>query len=245
MRYRAHAATDTGRRKNNEDTFLSDASLGVFAVADGMGGYEGGEVASRTALDAIVRYFGRMVDDGIGLGDDTDDHALARSRVDLSLRIAHREICRRKVGRLSQMGSTIALLAVEGDRALVAHVGDSRVYRFREGALEALTRDHSLYAELESSGRGLPPRQKCGFTHVITRALGAPGDSRADIAVHGVRAGDVFLLASDGLTDVLADAHVEAILRSAPAEHLPEILCGEAYEAGSSDNITVVLVEAS
>lgn len=245
MLFRGHGASDVGRRKNNEDALLVAPEHGLWVVADGMGGYDGGEVAARTAVDSLARYFGKLGPEGLGTHLDEDDYALAKSRVDLSLRIAHREILRRKTGRLAQMGCTIALLATQGSRAVIAHVGDSRVYLLRNRRLCALTRDHSLYAEFESTGtKILPPRSSCGFTHVVTRALGAPGDSRPDVSTEEVRPGDVFLLCSDGLTDVIPDLRLEALLNQSPAEELPERLCAEAYGAGGSDNITVLLVEA-
>jgi PPM family protein phosphatase len=242
MRVTSQASTHVGGRANNEDALLTRDDLGLFAVADGMGGYEGGEVAARTVVDTLARYFERMApESSVGLDQTEDDHALARGRMDLALRIAHREICRKKVGRLAQMGSTVVAVVTHGERALIAHVGDSRVYRVRRGRLEALTRDHSLYAEMEAAGTmALPPRHQCSFQHVITRALGVPGDSRPDVRIEALAPGDVFILASDGLTDVVSEAMIERCVQDAPREGLAERLVGLALAAGAQDNVTVV-----
>lgn len=247
MRAIGHASTHVGRRSNNEDAHCAEDRFGLYVVADGMGGYEGGEIASRTAVDTLTRFFERMTPGGtLGLDDASDEHELARGRMDLALRIAHREICRKRVGQLANMGSTIAAVVVQDGHALVAHVGDSRVYRLREGRLESLTRDHSLYSEMEAAGRmSLPPRHQCSFQHVITRALGVPGDSRPDLRVETARPGDVFVLASDGLTDVVDDDVIEGwALIESPAT-LAARLVEVALEAGASDNTTVVVVEVA
>ena len=244
MRAIGHASTHVGRRENNEDAHCADDRFGLYVVCDGMGGYEGGEIASRTAVDTLTRFFERMTPDGaLGLHDPTDGHELACGRMDLALRIAHREICRKRVGHLANMGSTLAAVVVQDGHALVAHVGDSRVYRLREGKLEAMTRDHSLYAEMEGAGRmSLPPRHQCSFQHVITRALGVPGDSRPDVRVERVQPGDLFVLASDGLTDVVDDDVIEGWALMEPPEALAAKLVEVALEAGASDNTTVVVV---
>ena len=242
MRIHHQARTDTGRRSNNEDALLLAPELGLFAVADGMGGYEGGELASQLALGSLRGYFdllGPHADFGLEA-----DVQLAVSRMDLGIRIADREIRRAAVGPLEKMGTTLVSLVVQGRRALVAHVGDSRVYLAREGRLAPLTRDHSLYAEMEAAGLpGLPPRKLCSFTHVITRALGQGPDSRADIRVVDVEPGDRFILCSDGLTDVLGDDEIEAL--ACEPEGTATALVNAAYTRGSADNITVVVVDVA
>jgi serine/threonine protein phosphatase PrpC len=245
MRVVSHASTHVGRRSNNEDAWCAVDRFGLYLVADGMGGYEGGEVASRTVVDTVSKFFARMTPSGeIGLGDSEDGFALARSRMDLALRIAHREICRKKVGELSRMGSTVAAVVLQRGRALIAHVGDSRVYRLRGGRLEHMTRDHSLYAEMEAAGRvSLPPRQQCSFQHVITRALGAPGDSRPDIRVESALPGDLFVLASDGLTDVVSDEAIASWARKEDDSVLAARLVDAAWQNGAQDNITVVVAK--
>jgi serine/threonine protein phosphatase PrpC len=242
MRAVGHGTSWIGKRPNNEDAFSVVDRFGLYVVADGMGGYEGGEIASRTAVDTVVRFFERMTPAGdLGLDDPTDGYALARSRMDLALRMAHRDIVRQKVGALHRMGSTIAALAIQNGRALIAHVGDSRVYRLRRRKLESMTRDHSLYAEMEAAGDSLPPRERCSFNHVITRALGAPGDSRADIRVEEAKPGDLFVLATDGLTDVVADRGIARALREEDLRDVPARLVADSMPR-AQDNVTVIAV---
>lgn len=243
MRVVSHATTHVGRRANNEDSWCAIDRYGLYVVADGMGGYEGGEVASRTVVETLSKYFARMTPAGeLGLADSSGSFALARGRMDLALRITHREICRQKVGELGRMGSTVAALVLQQGRALIAHVGDSRVYRLRGGRLEQMTRDHSLYAELQAAGRmALPPRSECSFQHVITRALGAPGDSSPDLRVETALAGDLFVLASDGLTDVVSDEAIASWARKEDPSVLSARLVDAAWQNGAQDNITVVV----
>lgn len=237
----AHGYTHVGRRPNNEDAFAAIERFGLALIADGMGGYEGGEIASQTVIETIVAFFERMSPPGdLGLDDAREDCALARSRMDLAMRIAHGEIGRRKVGALANMGSTAAAVVVQHGRALIAHVGDSRAYRLRGGRLEPLTRDHSLYAEMQAAGAGLPPPERCSFHHVITRGLGVAGDSRPDIRVESVLPGDLFLLTTDGVTDVVGDEAIAAWARKEEPSVLPERLVQAAWDANSHDNATVV-----
>lgn len=253
MRVVSHASTHVGRRKNNEDSFCAIDRFGLYVVADGMGGYEGGEVASRIVVDTLTKFFERTTPSGaIGLGaggDGTapvggDDCAIARERIDLALRMAHREIARRRVGPLARMGTTVALVVLQEGRALIAHVGDSRVYRLRGGRFEALTRDHSLYAEMEAAGTmSLPPRQQCSFQHVITRALGAPGNARADVRCEEALLGDLFVVASDGLTDVMSDEAIASYARKEDVRVLADRLVQAAWNAGADDNVTVVVAQ--
>lgn len=245
MRVVSHASTHVGRRSNNEDAWCAIDRFGLYLVADGMGGYEGGEIASRTVVDTVSKFFARTTPSGaIGLGERADDYALARSRMDLALRIAHREICRKKVGPLARMGTTAAAVVLQEGRALIAHVGDSRVYRLRGGRLERMTRDHSLFAEMEATGSvSLPPRQQCSFQHVITRALGAPGDSRPDLRVEAALPGDLFVLATDGLTDVVSDEAIGSWARKEDDAVLAARLVDAAWQNGAQDNITVVVAK--
>lgn len=219
--------------------------FGLYVVADGMGGYEGGEIASSTAVETLVCFFERTTPQGdIGLGEPDDGFALARRRVDLALRMANREIGRKSVGALGRMGSTIASIVIQHEHALIAHVGDSRVYRLRGGKLEAMTRDHSLRAELEMRAMSLPDGAAAAYRHVVTRALGVPGDSHPDLRVEAVLPGDLFLLTTDGVTEVLSDEAIESWARKKDPAVLPAELVRAAFDAGSHDNITAVVVSA-
>jgi serine/threonine protein phosphatase PrpC len=247
MNVKAHAQTHVGRRENNEDAFVADESLGLFVVADGMGGHDGGEVASRLAVDALSSFYRRARDRGRRPCADRTDEAgrtVAESMMDMAFRLAHRDVTSKRVGALEDMGTTLAALLLCGDRAIVAHVGDSRVYRLRDRKLEAMTRDHSLYVEMEAAGvPGLPARADFPLTNVITRAIGNPGDAPAEVRTIDVEAGDVFLLCTDGLHDVLGDERIEGVLAELPGFMSCPSLVGEAFLDGGADNITGVVVE--
>lgn len=243
MRMHHDGRSETGRRDNNEDGLLALPECGLYAVADGMGGYEGGEVASRLALGSLQTYFELLGDDGVGL-DPEGPEDVARERMALAIRIADREVGRRATGTLAKMGTTLATLVIQNGHAMIAHVGDSRVYRMREGELDALTRDHSLHAEMESTGMSvLPPRRRFRLSNVITQALGQGPDVRPDIRIESVLPGDRFLLCTDGVTDALDEESIAWLLTR--THGVAQALVDAAHENGSMDNITALVVTIS
>jgi PPM family protein phosphatase len=224
--------TNPGRkRRRNEDAYVIQPPL--FAVADGMGGAQAGEIASRLAADALREVAG----DGDG-----------EERVASLVREANRRVYERSRtdSSASGMGTTVTAALLEGDLVRIGHVGDSRAYLIRNGLLEQLTKDHSLVAELMRDGK---LSQEEADAHpqrsVITRALGTDPDVDVDTDTVDSRPGDVFLLCSDGLTTMVED---EAILRIVE-EHRGDLdraaknLVSAANTAGGEDNITVVLFE--
>ena len=229
-------ATDAGKvRANNEDALLvgegRDETL--FVVADGIGGFEAGEVASRIAVDVL-----RELEPGASF--------------EAAIREANRRILAVGRGdeRLSGMGTTIVATRFGGTReepvAEIAHVGDSRAYLLRGGSLRPLTEDHSLVAELVRSGdltrdQAAEHPQK----NLITRALGAEEEVEVDTVVLPVEAGDRLLLCSDGLTDMVPEANIGEILADSPGdpEKPARTLVSAALDAGGSDNVTVVVVD--
>ena len=224
--------TDPGRkRRRNEDSFVIDPPL--FAVADGMGGAQAGEVASRLAAAAF-----REFHDADGLEPE--------ERLAAIIQEANRRIYERASGdaQVSGMGTTItAALVGEADALLIGHVGDSRAYRLREERFEQLTEDHSLVADLVRSGRLTPEEAD---THpqrsVITRALGTDREVDVDTFAVAVENGDLFLLCSDGLTSMVADDDIRDLLTGArDLEQAGKGLVKAANRAGGEDNITVVL----
>lgn len=244
----ASAHTFVGRRKHNEDAYLLDPVEGVFAVADGMGGYAGGEVASRLTVESLAEFFQHVAADTeatwpYGLDPSL---SLAENRVDAAIRLANRRICAGRQGSLRDMGSTIALVSLLGSAAIVAHLGDSRVYRLREEtggpALVQLTRDHSLYEQLREGGVALPPLAEFGYANVITRALGPHEEERPELHRVELRAGDRLLLCTDGLTGPLAPEAIATLLAAGPVEEVCERLVHEAFLAGSRDNITAIVI---
>jgi serine/threonine protein phosphatase PrpC len=242
MKLDAFALSITGRRANNEDAICARPELGLYVVADGMGGYEGGEIASALTVDAIAELVRRTAGDA----DVTWPYAIdprrspTENELLVATRLANDRIAARRVGELREMGSTVVALRIAGDRAVIAHVGDSRLYRLRSGALAQLTIDHSLAAELEASG--MPVEANFQWRHVVTRALGTKV-GEPDIQCVPVRAGDVFLLCTDGLSEVLAPDAIARLLAQ-PAEAACRALVDAAYEAGSRDNISAIVVRA-
>jgi serine/threonine protein phosphatase PrpC len=244
----ASACTFVGRRKRNEDAYVLDAELGLFAVADGMGGYSGGEVASHLAVDALAEFWSVSADPE-ATWPYAYDRALGfhENRVDAAVRLANRRICERRTGDLRNMGATIVLLAVRPGAAICAHLGDSRIYRLRAqgGAprLAQLTRDHSLYEQLREAGsHDLPPLEEYAYANVVTRALGAAEHDRPELQRFDLENGDLYLLCSDGLSGVLSPAQIEATLLATPIEQAADVLVSMAHEAGSKDNITAIVV---
>ena len=227
------AATDTGRkRRRNEDAYVVAPPL--FAVADGMGGAQAGEVASKLAAAAL---------------SDTDAGSLTGTeRVTSLFQEANRRVYERSAAdpTVSGMGTTMTVALVEGDEVVIGHVGDSRAYLLRDGRIEQLTDDHSLVAELMKSGKLSAEEAE---THpqraVITRALGTDPDVDVDaFAVHA-QAGDLFLICSDGLTTMVDDEEILALLERHHGD-LPraaKALVAAANKHGGEDNVTVVAFE--
>jgi protein phosphatase len=227
------AATDTGRkRRRNEDAYVVAPPL--FAVADGMGGAQAGEVASKLAAAAL---------------SDTDPGSLSGTeRVTSLFQEANRRVYERSATdpAVSGMGTTMTVALVEGNDVVIGHVGDSRAYRLRDGRIEQLTDDHSLVNELMKSGKLSPEEAE---THpqraVITRALGTDPDVDVDAFAVPAQAGDVFLICSDGLTTMVDDDDILALLES-NLDDLPKAgkaLVAAANRYGGEDNITVVAFE--
>ncbi len=251
-RVESFAATSVGRRESNEDGILHLSAQGLFAVADGMGGYEGGEVASQIVVETLKEVYERLRADA----DATFPWRLDRDKTFeenlllAAIRLANRGIIARRVGPLRDMGSTVVAMSL-GERSVVlAHVGDSRIYRLRGEELKAMTRDHSLYEEARSAGLADVMRSKrdCSFANVITRALGLADRAEPDVCTVEIQAGDIFLLCSDGLSDPLPDGELAELLRAArqpgknALKEATEALIRAAYDAGGRDNISAVVV---
>ncbi len=245
MRTESSACTDIGRRQNNEDAHCALPQLGLFAVADGMGGYEGGEVASQLVIHTLSDFYERNEQDHELTWPFSPERGLSAGEglFHVAVRLANQEVVRRRTGRLSEMGSTLAALVLRGEKALIGHVGDSRVYRLRNGELVQLTRDHSLYEEMRAAGLpSLPAKKDCGFANVITRAIGLLERSQADLRTETVLPGDVYLLCTDGLSEMIGDDDLCRFLTTLPKQVVCEKLVREAHARGGKDNITAVVV---
>ena len=222
--------TDTGRqRRENEDSAFMQAPL--FVVADGMGGAQAGEVASRIAVEAFEE----------GLTESGSPEEQLADRV----REANRQIYERSRAEHGRegMGTTLTAAYVDDAHLAIAHVGDSRAYLFRDGELTRLTHDHSLVDELVRQGK-LTEEQAAEHPQrsIITRALGPEADVDVDTFTYPVRAGDVLLLCSDGLTSMVSEDRVAEVLGSSQTlDEAGDRLIRDANEAGGRDNITVVL----
>lgn len=247
MDIRCSAFTHVGRRRNNEDAHAVRPDLGLVVVADGMGGYEGGEVASQLVVDSLVRLFRRICGDG----DATWPRAPRTTveplvdLVDAGLEQAHVVVQERRHGVLARMGSTAVVLAWSGPYLAVGHVGDSRAYRLRDGALEVLTVDHSVAEEARRAGMEGDAVEAAGFRHMLTRAVGMPGELGAEVMAERLQPGDVLMLCSDGVWEPLSEADIASALRLACPEQAAQALVAAAYEAGSSDNLTAAVVRVA
>ena len=228
------AITDPGRRRRqNEDAFVREQPL--FAVADGMGGAQAGEIASRLAAAALRQRSG-------------DDSGNGRERVVQLIQEANRRVYERSSEdeAVSGMGTTMTVALVEDTAVWIGHVGDSRAYLVRDGRLEQLTEDHSLVAELVRSGKLSPEEAEIHPQRsVITRALGTDPDVDVDAFAVDGEAGDVYLICSDGLSDMVDGIEIEAIMREqrTDLEAAARALIHAANRAGGDDNITAILFE--
>ncbi len=242
--------TDVGQKRSvNEDAFCAVDTYGLYVVADGMGGHRAGDVASKLATDSIRDFFEATAREDATWPFDFDPNlSVSQNRLMSAIKLANRRIFDASAQRkdVQGMGTTVvgALFSPSDGRMYIAHVGDSRAYRIREGAIEALTRDHSLVNDYllvmppltESQRRDLPQ-------NVITRALGMQESVVVDICDDQSKPGDLYVLCTDGLTNMLSD---EAILRLAKRypddlDALTTALIDEANREGGDDNITVLL----
>jgi protein phosphatase len=251
MKILSFGATDPGKKRaNNEDSYLVNDGLSLYAVADGVGGSEAGEVASRIAVDTIAGAMPDLLGDKdrtppaeIRAGDVPELAALRHAVL-----LANRNIIEEagKVPARTGMGTTLTGLLLTRKRVFLAHIGDSRAYRLRNGTLEQLTTDHSVVAEQVRSGiltaaqaRSSPNR------HVITRALGINREAAPDLMEQPLKSGDLFLLCSDGLTEMTSDREIGRILAGAAPRDAARRLIEAANERGGVDNITAVVVQVS
>lgn len=256
----AAGQTDVGRtRSRNEDSFHLSLPMGLALVCDGMGGHAGGDIASRTAVEAIADFITEFdpgepsVPAGVDSLDDErtlsesvavepavqNAASVVRSAVQLANRRIHALNLERGFAEGRGMGTTVVgLWRVPGTGKLIAfHAGDSRLYRLRDGELRQLTRDHSLYQLwLDNGRRGTAPHK-----NIIVRALGTGEHVDPEITIHGLMPDDVYLLCSDGLNGMVPDAAIARILEREGPEGACARLIDTANQAGGHDNITVVV----
>ena len=245
MEFEFYSQTDTGRvRTNNEDTVALDESCALAVLADGMGGYAAGEVASGMACEFIKAELGRWLSEAAANASDGD----VRRAMDICVDNANRAIfsAANSNPTFGGMGTTLVVAVFRSGRLLMGHIGDSRGYRFRAGALQQVTKDHSLLQEQIDAGMLTPEQaQFAANKNLVTRALGVEDMALLETHQHEIQSGDIYLMCSDGLSDMLRDPQIAHVM--AQHDSLPEMgaaLVAAANEAGGRDNIAVVLVRA-
>ena len=226
------ALTDVGKvRAVNQDALVVDEELLLYGVADGMGGHNGGETASAGARDGVIAAL---------QGKEPSLDALRDAITAANAAIFQQQAADES---LSGMGTTLSVIWMSEHFVYLGHVGDSRVYRFREGKLEQMTDDHSLVGELVRAGYLTPEEaENHPQKNVILRAVGTEEGIDVDLAVEERKPGDLWLICSDGLHGLVKDSQMEAILSVNTAEAAAKLLMDAALAAGGRDNISVVLV---
>jgi protein phosphatase len=251
MRILHEGRSDVGRkRKGNEDSLFVNPDQRLFVVADGMGGHAAGEVASRVAVDAINEFVtltggNEEITWPFGLDESISYEG---NRLKTAIRQANRRVLEatRQSAEYEGMATTVAAVLVDGDVANIAHVGDSRIYLWDGEGISLLTSDHSWVNEQIQSGVISPEQARSHpLRNVVTRALGGRSDLVVDVQSRQMRAGDVLLLCSDGLTTMIGDEDIARILGEAQGDvaRAANALVAEANQRGGEDNITVILLK--
>lgn len=244
------SAVDPGRaRSNNEDSVATDPEVGLAVLADGMGGYNAGEVASNMATSFIRTELGRWLREASSQASDAE----VRRAMDICVDNANRAIfnAANSNPQYAGMGTTLVVAVFRDNRVLLGHVGDSRCYRLREGRLQQMTRDHSLLQEQIDAGLITP--EQAAFSankNLVTRAVGVEDTVLLETHQHEVQTGDVFLMCSDGLSDMLDDEGIAQVVQnmlqgSQRLEDGTRALIDAANDAGGKDNISVILGRAT
>lgn len=227
--------SDIGRRPNNEDAVYALESEGkyLFAVADGMGGYSGGEVASKIAVEALKDFF---------LEDDEKIPVKLKEVIQL----ANKQIFERSHSSLefSGMGTTLSIAVISGEKLHIAHVGDSRIYRVRDNEIMQLTQDHSLVAEALRMGTITPEEAKRHpMRNVITRAIGTELELEVDAAEEQIAHDDIIVLCTDGLSNYVEDGEIKKLVKQYEPEQACEKLVKLAKDRNGADNISAIVVK--
>jgi protein phosphatase len=244
--------SDTGRvREHNEDTVVTDLDIGLVILADGMGGYNAGEVAAELAANTVTKLM-REAAARSNRGETDQESGLMRQSIGLRNAVAR---ANKIIWQTAQtqpncqgMGTTLAACMFFDDRVSIAHVGDSRVYRLRNDRFEQLTLDHSLLQELVD--RGFYSREEALRStnkNYVTRALGVESVVEVEVQEETVEVGDIYLVCSDGLTDMVEDEDIHLTIStfSANLQTVAEQLIGLANENGGRDNVSVALAEVN
>ena len=250
VRIRYAARTDVGRKRtHNEDYFALIEEERLFLVADGMGGHASGDVASKLSTEVIGEFYRRSRDPDATWPYRYDPaRSYAENRILASICLANERIHEASMRNRHQrgMGTTIVAFHLNGSKAFIAHVGDSRCYRIRNGAIESLTRDHSLLEDWKDARPDITEQEIREFPHknVITRALGMRESVDIDLTSVRIEDGDRFILCSDGLSGMLTDDEIHEIVsgQDDPEAAVADLI-DRSNAAGGDDNITAMLIE--
>ena len=252
MNILARGGTDIGRKRAlNEDCYGIFDELGLFVVADGMGGHAAGEVASRAAVDALREFIAATKEPGEATWPFQLDSELPRAanRLLSGIKLANQAINKASQENLEKkgMGTTIVAAITEGDELFLAHVGDSRAYLFSNGMIRRITSDHSYVEEMVLAGHITQEQARVHpMRNIITRALGTKPDVSVDLSRHRPGPGDIYLLCSDGLSGMLTDGEIARIINDHSTDLsacIDELIKG-ANAKGGDDNITAILLKA-
>jgi len=247
----AFGLTDVGRkRQHNEDAMLVDVSLGLYVVADGMGGHAAGEVASNRATEVVKQHItsNRHLLKDLGNNPTADSRSAAAALVEVAVQRACADIYRTAMTDSTKrgMGTTFVCLAVGGNKAVIGHVGDSRVYLVRHGQCHRLTEDHTLVAAQLKAGTITKEQAATSqYRNVITRAVGIQESVQVDTLIVDLVPGDMFILCSDGLHGYVEDEEMLPLVSGLQPVDLPKRLIDVANERGGKDNITAVVVKVA
>ena len=251
MKIEYFGLTDVGRkREKNEDSLFVDGELGLFMVADGMGGHLGGEFASRIAVKTVSETIQQILKDpeatlSLNLGFDRSDYG---EMLKYAIRVASHRIFEEasKNPNLRGMGTTSVAVLIQNGKGYIAHVGDSRAYLVREKSIQQLTHDHSLVAEQLRAGFITEDEVKNHkFRNIITRSVGFQSDVEVDLLVRDIDAGDHFVLCSDGLTNMVENEDICELTYKQDPKNTCQQLIELANKNGGDDNISVVVVKIS
>ena len=249
MHFEAYALTDLGPvREQNEDFFSVLEDEGLFLLADGMGGHAAGEVAALLAVETVRDIIlGELDPDETRLDRVIEDYPdMLRERMRYAMNQASLRIRQEALANpaYAGMGTTLVNLLIEDGMAHLAHVGDSRIYLYRNRRLQRLTRDHTVVQMELDAGRITPDLARVvPHKNILTQSVGFHGPVEPDTSTRPVEIGDIFLLCSDGVSDPLDDEALTAIFRAHDAPELPDALVRGALDAGGDDNATVVVVQ--
>ncbi|MFC1821183.1 Stp1/IreP family PP2C-type Ser/Thr phosphatase [Thermodesulfobacteriota bacterium] len=250
MQVQSFGISDRGRvREYNEDSFLANQEEEIFLIADGMGGLSKGDVASRIAVESIENFITQSrLEDITWPIKPQEQYTLEENRFLAAISLANWNIYTefQKDANTMGMGTTITGFLVDGEQLVIANVGDSRSYLFRDDMIEQLTEDHSLVMEEVRKGNMTPEEARNHpQKHVINRALGISESTQVDISMFAPQPGDLYLLCSDGLSDMIPDAEMLSLVRAhgeKSLEELGQIFIDAALEHGGKDNVTLVFV---